>query len=123
MTTLSLSEAALARECLQHLGEEKSVLHRAAHVLELVAHSSVGLGQVLQDYAHEGGGQLREVIRAAQSSSREMHSPDDIEVLQNVQAVLKSTKTILDMTPAAMQRNKADALGEEKASRADIMQI
>jgi hypothetical protein len=118
-----LSEVTLAKECLRYLGEDKSVLHRAAHVLQLVAHSSVGLGEVLQDYAHQAWGQLREVIQASRNAADGTQTLEDLDVLRNVHLVLKSTKTILDMTPAAMQRNKADALGEEKFSRADIAQV
>jgi len=119
-----LNEVTLAKECLQHLGEDKSVLHRAAHVLELVAHSSVGLGEVLQDFAHQAWGQLHEVIRAAKNGANGMLTGEDIEILYNVHMIVKSAKTILERTPAAMQQNKAETLGEkEKLTRADIVQV
>jgi hypothetical protein len=116
-----LSEASMARECLKHLGDEKSVLHRAAHALEVVAHSSVGLGEVLQDYANQSWSQLCEVIRAAQNGACGVATPDDIEILQNVHLIIKSAKTVLESTPAAMQRNKAESIG--KLSRADLVEI
>jgi len=119
-----LNEVALARECLQRLGEKNSVLHRTAHVLELVAHSSVGLGEVLQDFAHQAWGQLRNVIRAAQNNAHAENTPDDMEVLHNIHLILKTAKNVLDQTPVAMLRNKAETIGEkEKLSRADIAQV
>src|SRR5471030_2172937 len=96
----ALNEVTLAKECLRHLGEEKSVLRRAAYVLELVAHSSVGLGEVLQDYAHQAWGQLHEVIRAARSAANGTHTAEDIEVLHHAHMIMKSVKAVLERTPA-----------------------
>jgi len=120
----ALNEITLAQECLRHLGEDKSVLHRAAHVLQIVAHSSVGLGEVLQDYAHQAWGQLHDVIRAARNAASGQHTGEDIDILQNTHMAMKSVKTVLEMTPAAMLRNKADSIGDkEKLSRSQISEV
>lgn len=119
-----LSEAALTRETLKRLSEPKSMLHRAAEVLDRVAHNSVGLGEVLQDYAHQAGGQLRGVLRAGANLAAEKLQPEDTEALENIHFILKAVKSVLEMTPAAMQRNKADALGDKHPfTRADIAAI
>jgi hypothetical protein len=122
----ALTETALAQECLRHLGEDKNVLHRAAHVLEMVAHSSVGLGEVLQDFAHQAWSQLHEVIRASRNAANGLQSGEDIAVLANAHMILKSVKVVLERTPAAMLHNKAESLGitgKEKISREDVMRI
>jgi hypothetical protein len=120
----TLNEATLASEALKRLGDEKSVLRPVAGVLELVAHSSVGLGEVLQDYAQQSSAQLAGILRAAENASCGTLSQDDVTALMNINFVLKSVKSVLQLTPQAMQRNKADALGEkEKLTRADITAI
>lgn len=120
-----LSETALAREQLRRMSDAKSSLHRVAHVLELIACSSVGLGEVLQDYSRQARAQLHNFLAAAVRVS--LGAPplaDDREALQGVHYMLKAAKAVLQMTPAAMQRNMAETLGEkEKLSRAAITEI
>ena len=122
----TLNETAFAQDCLRHLGEDKNVLHRAAHVLEMVAHSSVGLGEVLQDFAHQAWAQLHEVIRASRNAAAGIHTREDMEVLSNAHMIMKSVKVVLERTPAAMLHNKAESLGmtgKEKISREDVSRI
>jgi hypothetical protein len=123
MTFPLVDKAALVEECLGHLGTDKNVIPRATHVLELVAHSSVGLGEVLQDYAHQAWDELRHVISAAQHKANGTQSVDDTNMLENAQMILKTVRTVLEMTPIAMQRNKAETIGEEKLSMQDIAQV
>lgn len=121
-----LSEASLARECLRRLSDKKSVLHRAMPVLDLIARGSVGLGEVLQDYARQSGAQLQELIRVAGDVARgtDAGSPDDRQVLENIHYTLKAVKAVLDMTPQAMKRNKSPALGEkEKLTGAELHEL
>lgn len=115
-----LSESALACEALKRLSEDRSILYRAAQVLELVAHSGVGLGEVLQDYAHQAAGQVKSVMHAGRNLEAGI-GPEDAEAVENIPLVLKAVKSVLEMTPGAMQRNKAESLGEkEKLSRAAV---
>lgn len=87
------------REC-------ESVLCRAAEALEMIAHNGVGLGEVLQDYACQTGAQLRRILAG---------ETDDLP------QVLRSARSVLEMTPSAMRRNKAETLGEkERLTAADI---
>jgi len=120
-----LNEAALAREQLRRMSDEKNSLHRVAHVLELVARSSVGLGEVLQDYARQTSTQLQEFLQAADRVAKGLPSrPDDQQALQNAHLILKAAKAVLQMMPAAMLRNKAQTIGEkEKLSHADITEV
>ncbi len=119
-----LNESSLARECLRRISDEKSALHSVEHVLELITRSSVGLGEVLQDYARQACCQLRDVIRVARNVIHgDAGQSEDAQVLGNIHFTLKAVKSVLDMTPTAMLRNKAEAIGEkEKLSRADISQ-
>jgi hypothetical protein len=116
----SLNEASLARECLQRLGEEGGVLAHASHVLELISHTD-GLGEVLRDFARQTSAQLRDLIGAAKRVTMGTIDGDDIEILRQSHLVLKTAAKVLDMAPVAMQRNKADAIGEkEKMPRAEV---
>ena len=117
-----LTETALTREALKRLCNEKSVLHRAEHVLELVAHSSVGLGEVLQDYANQTSRQLHSFIRAGQNVASGYGLKGDAEALGDVHFLLKTVRSVLEKTPAAMQRNKAETLCEkENIGRTEII--
>ena len=82
MTFPTIDETILIEECLEHLGKDKTIIPRTAYVLELVAHSSVGLGEVLQDYAHQAWDQLRHVVTAAQHKSKGMQSAEDKQTLE-----------------------------------------
>jgi hypothetical protein len=122
--TQPLNETVLAQQCLRRLSDDSSILHGVAQVLELIAHSSIGLGEVLQDYAGQSAFQLREMIGAAQNVCGGNMLPGDWDTLRNMQMILKSAKTVLDMTPSAMSRNKADVIGEkEKVTRSEVLQI
>ena len=119
-----LTETALARDVLKRLSDPSHILTRAARVLKVVAHSSVGLGGVLQDYAAQSCGQLQEVIEASSRVSHDMAMPSDKDTLRNIHFILKSARAILERVPAGMSRNKADCLGDKKKlSRADITEI
>jgi hypothetical protein len=119
-----LNETALARETLRRIGDPQSVLNRAGHVLELVADSR-GLGEVLQDYAVQGCAQIRDIVRAASHAGLGgAGHPEDKEALRNIHYTLKTVRSVLEMIPAAMQRNKLAVLGgKERLLRADIAGI
>jgi hypothetical protein len=120
-----LNETALAREQLSRMSDGKSVIHKVAHVLDLIARSSVGLGEVLQDYARQACSQLHDFLGAADRIAHSAPSqPDDREALQNVHFTLKAIQAVLQRMPAAMLRNKAESIGDkERLSRADIAEL
>jgi hypothetical protein len=121
MVPQPLNDVLSAREALKHISHSSGLFRRTAEVLNLVAHSSTGLGEVLQDYAHQACSQLEGVIRAAENRMQNHPQPDDTEALQNIYFTLKAVKSVLEMTPAAMERNKAETLGEKgKLTRSDI---
>lgn len=120
----TLNEYTLTADALKRLSDPEGVLYRAAHMLEFISVHSVGLGEVLQDYAAQGHSQLCDLIRAASNVTQGAGHEEDKETLVQVHFILKNVKAVLEMTPAAMTRNKALILGEkEKISRADIAEM
>lgn len=110
--------------CFSKIGEPLGAFDRAMHVMESLAGSGVGLGEVLRDYAEQTLSQMSELYDAAGRFAKGMADADDIETLKTSHAVLSSAATVLDMTPAAMARNNAQALGaKEKTSREEIVRI
>ena len=113
-----------SRECLQRLCGEESILHRVSHLLDIIESSGTGLGEVLQDYARQAKAQLRELLYVSRHvADGNDAQANDVEKLENIHFTLKSVQSVLEMTPVAMQRNKADTLGEKvRVSSADIKQ-
>lgn len=110
--------------CFSKISEPLSAFDRAMHVMESLAGSGVGLGEVLRDYAEQTCAQMSDLYEAAGRFAKGMADADDIETLRSSHAVLTSAATVLDMTPAAMARNSAQALGlKEKISREEIVRI
>lgn len=110
--------------CFSKIAEPLGAYDRAMHVMEQLAGSGVGLGEVLRDYAEQTLAQMSELYDAAGRFGKGMADADDIETLRSSHAVLTSAATVLDMTPAAMARNSAQALGlKEKTSREEIVRI
>ena len=119
----SLSEAVLARECLQRLGDKGSILAQATHALELISRTD-GLGEVLRDFARQTSGQLRDLMNAARRVVQGTPDADDMEILRQSHLMLKTAGKVLEMAPVAMQRNKANEVGDkETMPRADIVKI
>lgn len=110
--------------CFAKLSEPLSAFDRAMHIMESLAGSGVGLGEVLRDYAEQTLTQMSDLYEAAGRFTKGMADAEDIETLKAAYVVLSSAATVLDMTPAAMQRNNAQALGlKEKVSREEIVRI
>lgn len=108
---------------LKSICNPKGVLLETAGLLERISRQGVGIGEVLQDYARQSSGQLQSAIAAAKHILDGKAAPDEIENLRKLPQVVKTVGTVLEMTPAAMLRNKADCIGEkDKIMRSDIVQ-
>ncbi len=124
MASRYANEIALHHECFEHLAEDNSVLQRALSVLELIANTRTGLGEVLQGYARQAGEQLRDIITAAKHIVTASPTDDDLEILHNAPQVVKTVSKVLEMTPGAMKRNNAEVLGKkERLTTENIEQI
>ncbi len=126
MAKASMDESALVQQWLQRVSVKDNMLDRAAWVLDQVAHNSVGLGEVLQDYARQASTQLHDLIHAAENVANGTCGRDDIESLRHAPMILKSAGMVLERTPVAMRRNKANTIGGERESclsDADIAQL
>lgn len=109
---------------LARLAEYDAAFDRARHVMEILASNGLGLGEVLRDYAEQTASQMQELMQAAEHLRADHVDAHNVAVLQSTYTVLSSAATVLDMTPAAMQRNRADVVGDkEKVSREEIVRI
>ncbi len=124
MISKSANELELYRECFGHLYEENNVFSQVLHILEVVANSHTGLGEVMQDYAKQAYGQLQDILKAGRNILNARQSEEDLEILHNATGVIRTVSKFLELTPGAMRRNKAETIGRlEKISSADVERI
>lgn len=124
MISKSANELELYKQCFGHLSDENNVFSQVLHVLEIVAHSRSGLGEVMQDYASQAYNQLSDIITAGRNIVSARQTDSDIMVLQNANNVMKTISRFLELTPAAMQRNNAEAIGKkEKITKMDVEKV
>jgi hypothetical protein len=100
------------------LSAENAALARATSLLSLIARSGTGLGEVLRDYASQTS---RELLQLNECLSGENDNP---EFLARAPEILRAAATVMGMTPAAMRRNHATAIGDDISADevADIAQ-
>lgn len=112
------------QENLRRLSEKNGIFSKVLHILELIANSKSGLGEVMQDYARQTYRQLKAIIQAGQNIADSGPSPEDAKVLQHADDVIKTISRFLEMAPRAMERNNAETIGkEEKISKESIQRI
>lgn len=110
--------------CFIRLAEPSGALARTLKVMETLANSGNGLGEVLRDYAEQASMQMDELQTACQSLTRGKVDAEIINTLKSAHTVLYTAASVLDMTPAAMLRNHAETLGtREKISREEIVRV
>jgi len=110
--------------CFSQLSEPLGAFDRALQVMELLASSGFGLGEVLRDYAHQTHEQMSDLFHASECLLRGDVGEEAVSSLASAYTVLSSAATVLDMTPAAMLRNHTDVIGSrEKVSREEIVRI
>ena len=104
------------------MSETGGPLDRVLHVMNLLAVSGAGLGEVLPDYAQQTGQQMEELMQACDNFIHGKLDEGTLGTLRNTYNVLSSAATVLDMAPAAMQRNRAEAIGtRKKMSREEVV--
>lgn len=100
------------------------VCSRASAALRVIAADGIGLGEVLRDYAQQGGRQLVALLEACGKLAEAEVDAGTAETLKNAHYVLSTVATVLEMTPSAMLRNKADTLGDQdKWAREDVVRL
>lgn len=110
--------------CFTDLAECAGAFERALHVMNVLADSGLGLGEVLRDYAEQTSQQMSELMQACARLSQGHADAQTIATLRTAHFIVGSAATVLDMTPAAMLRNRADMVGtREKISREEITRI
>lgn len=101
-----------------------SVFNEVLHVLEVIANSKTGIGEVMQDYARQNCKQIKEIISARNNLLAGMQSAEDIEILHSSSDVIKSVGRFLELIPNAMRRNNANTIGKkERISAAQITRL
>jgi hypothetical protein len=124
MISKSTNELELYRECFGHLAPENNIFSQVLHVLEVVSSNRTGLGEVMQDYAKQAHHQLRDILAAGRNLIHAKQSEADMATLHNAKNVIRTIDKFLELTPAAMQRNNAKAIGDkEKISKTDIERL
>jgi hypothetical protein len=123
MTQSPATTAELYKECFSNLAEKNCIFYSILEVLEIVAGSQHGIGEVVRDYALQAHGQLKNIILAGKKLLNATASEEDMQVLHNASYVLKTISRFLELLPSAMRRNKADQIGKEKLSLRDIEKI
>lgn len=124
MISKSANELELCQQCFGRLSEENNVFSQVLHVLEVVSHNKSGLGEVMQDYASQAYNQLTDIVTAGRNVIDERQTDNDIAVLHNANYVMKTIGKFLELTPAAMQRNNAEAIGKkDKLTRSDVEKV
>jgi plasmid maintenance system antidote protein VapI len=94
------------------------------NVMEILASNGQGLGEVLRDYAQQTHIQMNELFHSVNQLVKGAADTDDLEILKDAHFVLSSAATVLDMTPAAMLRNRAEIVGaREKIAHEEIVRI
>lgn len=109
-----------------NLVEPLGVFDRAMCLMELLANSGHGLGEVLRDYAGQTYEQMNDLYHVSHKLGRQALNVRDAEILRGCYCVLTQAASVLDMIPAAMQRNHAEYIGvaaREKIAREEVVRI
>lgn len=102
----------LPAELLHYIAKNDDVLWgRAQEIIAAVADEGVGLGEVLQDYAVQTRQQVTQWLQA-EERARAGEGEEEAAIAAKVPSILRSVTLVLDMTAPAMQRNRADVIGE-----------
>lgn len=117
-------ELELYKGYFSHVLSETGVLSKVLHVLEVIANSKTGIGEVMQDYARQNSLQIKEIIRAKHRLLDGTPGDEDMEILDHAGDVLKMVGRFLELIPSAMKRNNAATIGgKEKITAKDIKRI
>lgn len=110
--------------CFSTLAAPQSLFQRTLDVMQILASNGLGLGEVLRDYAEQTAAQMTELAEACQALQQGALDARGLQVLKHAHFILTSAATVLEMTPAAMARNKAEMVGgREKISREEIVRV
>lgn len=108
------------RECFSNLAEKNCIFYSILDVLEAVASSHNGIGEVVCDYAKQAHEQLMGIVAAGSKVMSATQSDEDLKTLQTSAYVMKTIDRFLELLPAAMRRNRANMIGRQKLSVRDI---